>query len=75
MELERRLASGEFKTNEISSLKRKRTKMIKNIEALVEVMTELKKLFNKLQTEANSILFTQETINEKLIKKTKKVKI
>ena len=38
-------------------------------------MTELKKLFNKLQTEANSILFTQETINEKLIKKTKKVKI
>ena len=35
-------------------------------------MTKLKKLFKKLQTDANSILFTQETINEKLLKKIKK---
>ena len=34
-------------------------------------MTELKKLFKKLQTDANSISFTQATINEKLMKKLK----
>ena len=35
-------------------------------------MTKLKTLFKKLQTDANSVLFTQETINEKLLKKIKK---
>ena len=38
-------------------------------------MTKLKKLFKKLKTDANSVLFTQETINEELLKKVKKVKI
>ena len=35
-------------------------------------MIELKKLFKKLQTDAKSVLFTEETINEKILKKLKK---
>ena len=41
---------------------------------MVEILTELKKLFKKLKTDTSSILFTQETINEKLIKKLKESK-
>ena len=35
-------------------------------------MTSLEKLFKKLQTDAKSMLFTEETINEKMLKKLKK---
>ena len=44
----------------------------KNTEVWVETMTELKKLFKKLQTDAKSVLFTEETINDKILKKLKK---
>ena len=37
-------------------------------------MTELKKVFGQLQMDANSILFTEETINENVLKKLKKSK-
>ena len=37
-------------------------------------MTELKKLFKKLQTDAKSILFSEEIINDKVLKKLKKSK-
>ena len=33
-------------------------------------MTNLKKLFKKLQSDAKSVLFTEEIINEKMLKKT-----
>ena len=36
-------------------------------------MIELKKLFQKLQTDTKSILFTEETINDKVLKKIKKL--
>ena len=36
-------------------------------------MTNLKKLFKKLQSDAKSVLFTEEIINEKMIKKLKKL--
>ena len=36
-------------------------------------MNELKKLFKSLQTDAKSVLFTEENINNKLLKK-KKIK-
>ena len=35
-------------------------------------MTNLKKLFKKLQSDAKSVLFTEEIINEKMLKKLKK---
>ena len=34
-------------------------------------MNELKKLFKSLQTDAKSVLFTEENINNKLLKKKK----
>ena len=34
-------------------------------------MTELKKLFEKIQTDAKSVLFTEETINDKVLNKLK----
>ena len=37
-------------------------------------MTELKKLFKKLQTDAKSMLFSEEIINDKVLKKLKKSK-
>ena len=37
-------------------------------------MNELKKLLNNLQTDAESVLFTEETINDKVLKKLKKSK-
>ena len=37
-------------------------------------MIELKKLFKKLQTVANSVLFREERINDKVLKKLKKSK-
>ena len=43
----------------------------KNTEVWVETMTELKKLFKKIQTEAKTVLFTEETINDKVLKKLK----
>ena len=48
-------------------------KLIKNTEAWAETMIELKKLFQKLQTDTKSILFTEETINDKVLKKLKKL--
>ena len=41
---------------------------------MVGIITELKKVFGQLQTNANSILLTEETINEKVLKKLKKLK-
>ena len=35
-------------------------------------MNRLKKLFRRLQTDAKSVLFTEEKINDKLLKKIKK---
>ena len=35
-------------------------------------MNEVKKLFRRLQTDAESVLFTEENINDKLLKKIKK---
>ena len=35
-------------------------------------MTELKKFFGQLQMDAKSVLFTEETINKKVLKKLKK---
>ena len=43
----------------------------KNTEVWVETMIELKKLFKKIQTEAKTVLFTEETINDKVLKKLK----
>ena len=37
-------------------------------------MIELKKLFKKLQTDAKSVLFTKEIINDKVMKELKKSK-
>ena len=37
-------------------------------------MTELKKVFRQLQTDAKRVLFTEETINKKVLKKLKKSK-
>ena len=48
-------------------------KLIKNTEVWAETMIELKKLFQKLQTDTKSILFTEETINDKVLKKLKKL--
>ena len=53
---------------------RKRNRLIKNTEALAEILIELKKLFKKLQTVANSVLFRKERINDKVLKKLKKSK-
>ena len=39
-----------------------------------EKLAKLKTLFRNLQTDAQSILFTEEKINEKLLKKLKKSK-
>ena len=44
----------------------------KNTESWVETMIELIKLIKKLQTDAKSVLFTEETVNEKVLKKLKK---
>ena len=46
----------------------------KNTEVLVEIMIELKNLFKKLQAVANNVLFREETINDKVLKKLKKSK-
>ena len=40
-----------------------------------EKLTKLKTLFRNLQTDTKSVLFTKEKINEKLLKKPKKVKV
>ena len=37
-------------------------------------MDELKKLFKSLQTDAKSVLFTEENINDKMLRKIKKLK-
>ena len=37
-------------------------------------MEKIKKLFNKLQTDSKSILFTQEQLNEKVLKRLQKSK-
>ena len=37
-------------------------------------MNELKNVFRHLQADAKNVLFTEETINEKLLKKLKKSK-
>ena len=37
-------------------------------------MDELKKLFKSLQTDAKSVLFTEENINDKMFRKIKKLK-
>ena len=43
----------------------------KNTEIWAESMIELKKLFKKLQTDAKSVLFTEKTINDIVLKKLK----
>ena len=40
-----------------------------------EKLTKLKTLFTNLQTDTKRVLFTKEKINEKLLKKPKKVKV
>ena len=40
-----------------------------------EKLAKLKTLFRNLQADTKSILFTEEKINEKLLKKTKKFKV
>ena len=40
-----------------------------------EKLAKLKTLFRNLQADTKSVLFTEEKINEKLLKKTKKVKV
>ena len=47
---------------------------VKEIDWLNWTMIEPKKLFKKLQTDARSVLFTEETINNKVLKKLKKSK-
>ena len=37
-------------------------------------MEKIQKLFNRLQTDRKNVLFTEEQLNEKLFKKTKKSK-
>ena len=67
-----KLASGEIKKMLWQHVKE--IDWEKNTEALVEIMIELKKLFKKLQTVANSVLFREERINDKVLKKLKKFK-
>ena len=40
-----------------------------------EKLAKLKTLFRNLQTDLKSVLFTEEKINEKLLKKTKKIRV
>ena len=40
----------------------------------MEIMIELRNLFKKLQAVANNVLFREETINDKVLKKLKKSK-
>ena len=40
-----------------------------------EKLAKLKTLFRNLQADTKGVLFTEEKINEKLLKKTKKVKV
>ena len=40
-----------------------------------EKLAKLKTLFRNLQTDAKSVLFTEEKINQKLFKKLKKIKV
>ena len=64
--------------SKLSELKRIEKQLIKQYEDLGEellTMNELKKLFKSLQTDAKTVLFTEENINDKLLKKIKKVEI
>ena len=47
---------------------------VKEIDWLNGTMIEPKKLFKKQQTDAKNVLFTEETINDKILKKLKKSK-
>ena len=40
-----------------------------------EKLAKLKTLFRNLQTDLKRVLFTEEKINEKLLKKTKKIRV
>ena len=58
--------------SKLSELKRIEKQLIKQYEDLGEellTMNELKKLFKSLQTDAKTVLFTEENINDKLLKK------
>ena len=64
--------------SKLSELKRIEKQLIKQYEDLGEellTMNELKKLFKSLQTDAKTVLFTEENINDKLLKKILKVEI
>ena len=74
LNIDRKLVAGEIEKFKVVSTTCQRNKLIKNIESLVEIMTELKKVFRQLQTNAKGVLFTEETINEKVLKKLKKSK-
>ena len=58
--------------SKLSELKRIEKQLIKQYEDLGEellTMNELKKLFKSLQTDAKTVLFREENINDKLLKK------
>ena len=74
LNIDRKLAAGEIEKFKVVSTTCERNKLIKNIESLVGIMTELKKVFRQLQTNAKGVLFIEETINEKVLKKLKKSK-
>ena len=72
LNIDRKLAVQEIEKSKMASATREQNKLIKNIEILVGIMTERKKVFRQLQTDAKSIQFTEETIKEKVLKKLKK---
>ena len=58
--------------SKLFELKRIEKQLIKQYEDLGEellTMNELKKLFKSLQTDAKTVLFREENINDKLLKK------
>ena len=68
--IDRKLASGEIKKN--ASITRERNKLIKKYRVLGGNYDWAKKLFKKLQTDAKSVLVTEERINDKVLEKLKK---
>ena len=61
--------------SKLSQLKRIKKQLVKKYEDLGEEFIKyewVKKLFRRLQTDAKSVLFTEENINDKLLKKIKK---
>ena len=70
LDIDRKLASGEIKKD--ASITRERNKLIKKYRSLGANYDWAKNLFKKLQINTKSALFTEETVNDKILQNLKK---